>query len=111
MRPLQQAQLAPDRPRPHVNSKTDIGHALQTLQYPSVRRIGSTFRQRWFTPRNGGSPMVLLHPIRPRVLTLLGFVCALVMTLSSAYAQSDRKSTRLNSSHVAISYAVFCSQT
>src|SRR5690625_6151325 len=24
------------------------------------------------------------------------------------YAQADRKSTRLNSSHVAISYAVFC---
>lgn len=32
--------------------------------------------------------MVLLHPIRLRVLTLLGFVCVLVMTLSSAHAQS-----------------------
>src|SRR3989442_2313075 len=27
---------------------------------------------------------------------------------ASAYAMSDRKSTRLNSSHVRISYAVFC---
>src|SRR5437870_11527441 len=26
----------------------------------------------------------------------------------TCYAESDRKSTRLNSSHVAISYAVFC---
>src|SRR5207253_7895395 len=29
-------------------------------------------------------------------------------TASSSAASSDRKSTRLNSSHVAISYAVFC---
>src|SRR5207253_10907151 len=29
-------------------------------------------------------------------------------TLSGVEAQGDRKSTRLNSSHVAISYAVFC---
>src|SRR5207253_5702352 len=29
-------------------------------------------------------------------------------TVSCAYRKRDRKSTRLNSSHVAISYAVFC---
>src|SRR5699024_12782977 len=31
-----------------------------------------------------------------------------VRTLESASAEEDRKSTRLNSSHVSISYAVFC---
>src|SRR5437870_7934133 len=31
-------------------------------------------------------------------------------TISSGGASIDRKSTRLNSSHVAISYAVFCSK-
>src|SRR5690625_6986673 len=31
-----------------------------------------------------------------------------VVTLSSTSDQADRKSTRLNSSHVAISYAVLC---
>src|SRR5207253_9997797 len=30
------------------------------------------------------------------------------VTLGKAIAEGDRKSTRLNSSHVAISYAVFC---
>src|SRR3989442_6401469 len=30
------------------------------------------------------------------------------VTLCNAFAQGDRKSTRLNSSHVRISYAVFC---
>src|ERR1035438_10802608 len=32
----------------------------------------------------------------------------LYMTASAAPPQSDRKSTRLNSSHLGISYAVFC---
>src|SRR5690606_40886875 len=35
-------------------------------------------------------------------LMVLGLICAV------ALAQGDRKSTRLNSSHVKISYAVFC---
>src|SRR5439155_25360317 len=30
------------------------------------------------------------------------------LTASAAWKSADRKSTRLNSSHVAISYAVFC---
>src|SRR5690625_6887368 len=33
---------------------------------------------------------------------------ALAQARSEAHAATDRKSTRLNSSHVAISYAVFC---
>src|SRR5690625_6876264 len=33
---------------------------------------------------------------------------AALLTLSGAAGAQDRKSTRLNSSHVAISYAVFC---
>src|SRR5690625_6676938 len=31
-----------------------------------------------------------------------------ILVFFNDYANSDRKSTRLNSSHVAISYAVFC---
>src|SRR5207253_11016961 len=34
--------------------------------------------------------------------------CPHVISVAIPYAQPDRKSTRLNSSHVAISYAVFC---
>src|SRR5690625_5862462 len=42
-------------------------------------------------------------------LTLHGVINALVLTTFFAVAfGQDRKSTRLNSSHVAISYAVFC---
>src|SRR5258705_2704960 len=36
------------------------------------------------------------------------FVQALAVPLDAARRQTDRKSTRLNSSHLGISYAVFC---
>src|SRR5439155_12994775 len=39
-------------------------------------------------------------PLRPRAWLVLRFL--------ALHAGRDRKSTRLNSSHVAISYAVFC---
>src|SRR5256885_7117260 len=46
------------------------------------------------------------HPVHP----LLGFSgsCAICFILPSADCLRDRKSTRLNSSHLVISYAVFC---
>src|SRR5699024_11259025 len=37
-----------------------------------------------------------------------GLVMAVVIGASIALGRTDRKSTRLNSSHVSISYAVFC---
>src|SRR5690625_1519910 len=42
------------------------------------------------------------------LLIMLGLVVAILLVAAGLYAISDRKSTRLNSSHVAISYAVFC---
>src|SRR5207249_5427186 len=39
---------------------------------------------------------------------LTGLAAGAISTCSIAYAGGDRKSTRLNSSHVSISYAVFC---
>src|SRR5437870_9155215 len=42
-----------------------------------------------------------------RVIAAVGAVLAVVAQIAEE-RQQDRKSTRLNSSHVAISYAVFC---
>src|SRR5690625_6895059 len=51
---------------------------------------------------------VFRHVLFPQMFSV-GRVIAMVFDgTSSAQSQSDRKSTRLNSSHVAISYAVFC---
>src|SRR5690625_5590274 len=46
----------------------------------------------------------------PMALTyaVMGVIAAMVGANLQAMLQQDRKSTRLNSSHVAISYAVFC---
>src|SRR5699024_11988432 len=65
-------------------------------QVPSTRR------------RTGFSLMIPLV----RMLTLETFSCAIVLfqppLCELVVAVEDRKSTRLNSSHVSISYAVFC---
>src|SRR5256885_2742552 len=54
-------------------------------------------------------PPALRHPVREaavRVRPLPPFSC--LQTEIAVGAQQDRKSTRLNSSHLVISYAVFC---
>src|SRR5690606_39924150 len=45
-----------------------------------------------------------------RRLTVPGIVALLVSALLALWSVEDRKSTRLNSSHVKISYAGFCSR-
>src|SRR5690625_6682835 len=59
-------------------------------------------------PASGGSGIVPVawKLLRPAVSVWVGVVSRAVVV--SSMGASDRKSTRLNSSHVAISYAVFC---
>src|SRR5439155_14413345 len=47
-------------------------------------------------------------PLYPILLGLLAPVAGVGYVPARAVSVADRKSTRLNSSHVAISYAVFC---
>src|SRR5690625_6156448 len=54
------------------------------------------------TPSSRGSTsLIRFHPVGPHILLQL-------VAAGSFDLMIDRKSTRLNSSHVAISYAVFC---
>src|SRR5699024_11355431 len=55
-----------------------------------------------------GAPAVALTMLGTKVLRLPGPVGVVATILSTALSKEDRKSTRLNSSHVSISYAVFC---
>src|SRR5690606_41526467 len=68
---------------------------LHTLKHPLTegRRLLPAY-----TVDNGS---VVLRPPRQTVLVLKGHAEGTLLT-------TDRKSTRLNSSHVKISYAVFC---
>src|SRR5439155_20599300 len=76
-------------------------------------------REREIRSDSDGQPVPQLHGdlrrtswpfTTPRCLVLVNDADSTVtdVSLSSLTSQSDRKSTRLNSSHVAISYAVFC---
>src|SRR5690349_22677928 len=56
--------------------------------------------RRWRLPRVG--------PVRARTWLVVALALGLVVFGLWVYAAVDRKSTRLNSSHVEISYAVFC---
>src|SRR5690625_6677378 len=80
-------------------------------------RLAVALRGRGLARRGGGLPDLGLHsgglewgrrggrlPLGRLLGTGLRRLCRLVWSLLS----EDRKSTRLNSSHVAISYAVFC---
>src|SRR5207253_6473607 len=48
------------------------------------------------------------RPVRRKTLVLVLALGAALALAAVASTRTDRKSTRLNSSHVAISYAVFC---
>src|SRR5690554_7032999 len=56
-------------------------------------------------PETRPTVMVGLHYILPVIVLVW---CLMVERLSPGLSALDRKSTRLNSSHVRISYAVFC---
>src|SRR5439155_21348642 len=58
--------------------------------------------QLWFQLRVGGDTRVQLYDVAGRQIETL------IDGYRAAGEYEDRKSTRLNSSHVAISYAVFC---
>src|SRR5207253_10301198 len=61
--------------------------------------------------RGGTLKLLYVAPERfnnERFLAQLGQTKIALFAVDEAHCISDRKSTRLNSSHVAISYAVFC---
>src|SRR5690606_11414327 len=53
----------------------------------------------------------MLNSLKGRSVIVTGGSKGIGRGISRVFARADRKSTRLNSSHVKISYAVFCSKT
>src|SRR2546426_8311318 len=69
------------------------------------RRFARSSAGRLLQGEQNGPTVSLLRARGPRTLDL---VLGRVGLVSSAGPDQDRKSTRLNSSHLVISYAVFC---
>src|SRR6266487_4335654 len=72
----------------------------------AIRIIGEVTRERLETLREADS--ILLEEIRRAGLYRDLWQCFAVLPAIRSVGVQDRKSTRLNSSHPSISYAVFC---
>src|SRR5436853_2853754 len=59
-------------------------------------------------PRSTLFPYTTLFRSKPHAAASPLIVCTVLRMLRTSSQHSDRKSTRLNSSHLGISYAVFC---
>src|SRR5207253_6109319 len=97
---------------PHPNLHSFPTRRSSDLKIRSVRRFGREFREK-LTPANWRGPKSESRR-RPKMPPCS---CDFSLPLSArdrflpagpGPTKIDRKSTRLNSSHVAISYAVFC---
>src|SRR5258708_24704940 len=85
-----------------------IGGVVALLSTYSYAKLGATF------PSAGGAVHFLVKSFGDGVLAgglnlfmWAGYIISLAL-YATAFGEADRKSTRLNSSHQIISYAVFC---
>src|SRR5437870_11414692 len=94
--------------------KALCGGRLTNAQVAAALRITVRQVRRLKRRFEAGGPGALVHGNRdrpsPRRLpaAVRDAVVRLMTTVYVGFNDTDRKSTRLNSSHVAISYAVFC---
>ena len=77
------------------------GNAAEALRYPAAPRC------QIFPKSNPWNQRVDRLPVASNSDAIIRSI-GLDETLHADFGSGDRKSTRLNSSHVAISYAVFC---
>src|SRR6266516_5697987 len=111
LRQSQQSVMTLPRPLPQVRCNwwiptSPTNSTLRQLPRHQLSPVGSVLSsQLWVQP----SPQPLLCVSSSEAVPCLrGFVSVLLLDKCSCYVLQDRKSTRLNSSHRTISYAVFC---
>ena len=103
-----------------VDDEAELLRVLESLRFDPIvmhgqparrtaRHFGLDYDYEARTPQPGEPPPDWMLPVRARAAELAGHEPEeLVEILVQRYPPGDRKSTRLNSSHTVISYAVFC---
>src|SRR5205814_6465467 len=101
--------LLPLLARAHSMISIDTGpaHAAAALGTPTVALFGKQ-NSVLFRPGGPTTPAVAVTGSVDGVQDIMGITAEAVIAAWSAVVRRDRKSTRLNSSHLGISYAVFC---
>src|SRR5699024_11975347 len=96
-----------------TSTTVSTGGSGHRMQVPWERM--ASLRRRLLQTLFALAPLVLLaagiHPalaVLPALFPLFILIRRGVRRLAKGVTRTDRKSTRLNSSHVSISYAVFC---
>src|SRR5699024_8960406 len=105
----------------HILETFEAGVVLQGTEIKSIRNSRINLKDGFVRVRNGEVFLVNVHispyeqgnifnhdPLRTRKLLLHKCQIRQLEAESKNAGITDRKSTRLNSSHVSISYAVFC---
>src|SRR2546421_390134 len=80
--------------------KTDESHIIRTIEYWDIER------KRY--PQYDHCAVIVAEDITSRFLNVVGLFNGFIPLIVIQMNAVDRKSTRLNSSHDQISYAVFC---
>src|SRR5262245_58840879 len=73
-----------------------------------LKRLGAVLAVAYERGLNDFAELLLLEKLGPRTLQSLALVAEVATRRNHSGRVQDRKSTRLNSSHLGISYAVFC---
>src|SRR5207249_11093223 len=98
--------LRRSHPPPHLSPSTTLFRSLSGSLHPATANGAVTVSGSLHAATTGGAAALSgsLHPATANgAVTVSGSLHA-----ATAGSTADRKSTRLNSSHVSISYAVFC---
>src|SRR5699024_11860906 len=93
----------------YVGAEQSSSSVISFSKY--IDSVSHGVKQPWQASRRGFSASsAWVSPVSPilSVVAVQSSPRTLPMSENQTFGQGDRKSTRLNSSHVSISYAVFC---
>src|SRR5699024_12212132 len=91
---------------PDVEAEKVLEYYMAKVEEINNEEIGAVAKKDLLNPRHGEGDEVSVRANETELGNLV--TDAMLAKVKEKFPETDRKSTRLNSSHVSISYAVFC---